>query len=433
MAGAERSTRERPRSGRTAEVRIDGIASGGAGVGRLPSGQAVFVHRTAPGELTRVRVTEQRKRWARADLLEVLEPAAERRQAPCPHYGRCGGCTLEHLEYDAQLVAKAAMVRDALNRIGGLDVETPAVTASPEEFRYRNRLSLTLRRLRAGRVVAGFHELGSPDRVFDVTADCLLPEPALAEAWDALRDAWGPDARCLPSGPELRLTLRTTAGGEHMLLIEGGTGEGEPDEILRAVPGLRAIWHAPALDEPATRLAGDDVLERWGGQEVRLTGRTFLQVNRAAAERLEAYVLEAAGVVDGASVVDAYCGVGAHARRLAERGARVVGIEIEEAAVEEARRGAPENAEFVAGDVAAELASRLPADLVVANPPRGGLAPEVSAALAASPPKRLVYVSCDPATLARDAGRLAPLRLVSTRCFDLFPQTAHVETVAVFE
>ena len=427
MAGADRTD---------AVVRIDGIAAGGAGVGRLPTGQAVFVHRTAPQEMVRVRVTEGRKRWARADLLELLEPSPARRAAPCPHYHRCGGCTIEHLSYDAQLRAKSEIVREALRRIGGVDVGVPEVVASPREFRYRNRVQFALRRLPDGRVIAGFHELGRPDRIVDIGADCLQPEEPVAQAWGALRGAWGRNAERLPAGGQLRLTMRATARGDVGLLIEGGVGRGDPEALLREVPGLHAIWHR--REQGVVTLAGDDTLvESWDDFELRLGASAFLQVNRDAARLLEDHVIARAGDVSRARVVDAYCGVGFHAHRLAAAGARVVGIELDPSAVEQARAMAAERghagARFIAGDVAAELPATLPADLVIANPPRGGLGEAVTATLAAQPPRRMIYVSCDPATLARDASRLAPsLRLERVRCFDLFPQTSHVETVAEF-
>src|SRR5690606_4458658 len=161
--------------GAVQELRITGIAAGGAGVGRSADGRAVFVHRTAPGGLVRARVVETKARWGRAELVRVLEPAPERREAPCGFYARCGGCTLEHMQYPAQLAAKASIVTDALARIGGFVLEAPEVVASPDEFRYRNRISLTLVRLRGGRVRAGFHELNRPDRVLDIDGSCLLP------------------------------------------------------------------------------------------------------------------------------------------------------------------------------------------------------------------------------------------------------------------
>lgn len=413
-------------------MRIDSIAAGGEGVGRLPDGRVVFVHRTAPGDLAEVALTERRDRWARGRLLRVLEPSPERRDAPCPFYGECGGCTLEHMTYEAQLRAKARIVADALTRIGGMPMEPPEVVPSPSEHRYRNRVSFALRRLGRGGVVAGFHALGDPDRIVDLDGRCLLPEEPIARVWDAIRANWGTEAFRLPSGDRLRLTLRASAGGEVSLLVEGGYSPGRPQELLDAVPGLVAVWHRPGASPPALVGGAPGLPETWGDETVELSGAAFLQVNRGAAALLEAHVVERIGDPAGLRVVDAYCGVGLHARRLARAGATVVGIELDPEAVAEARRGAPEGTEFVEGPVEALLPAHLPADLVILNPPRAGVAPEVADALAAAPPARIVYVSCNPATLARDLKRLGGgFRPESVRSFDLFPQTAHVETVVV--
>jgi 23S rRNA (uracil1939-C5)-methyltransferase len=421
-----------PRRPPVAEVRIDSIAAGGEGVGRLADGRVVFVHRTAPGDLAEVALVERRDRWARGRLLRVLEPSPDRREAPCPFYAECGGCTLEHLRYEAQLRAKGRIVADALTRIGGIAAEPPEVVPSPSEHRYRNRVSFALRRIGRGEVVAGFHALGDPDRIVDLDGRCLLPEEPIARVWDAIRAGWGPEARLLPSGDQLRLTLRGSAAGEVSLLVEGGFSPGRPQELIDAVPGLAAVWHRPGAAPPSLVAGAPGLPETWGDETVELSGAAFLQVNRGAAALLEAHVLERVGDPAGLRVVDAYCGVGLHARRLARAGASVVGIELDPEAVAAARRGAPAGAVFVEGPVEALLPAHLPADLVILNPPRAGVAPEVAEALAATPPRRIVYVSCDPATLARDLKRLGErFRLESVRSFDLFPQTAHVETVVV--
>jgi 23S rRNA (uracil1939-C5)-methyltransferase len=415
---------------RALTIRIDSIAAGGAGIGRAADGKAVFVHRSAPGETVDVRILEDKGRFARAELVRVHAPSPARRAAPCRFYPRCGGCTLEHIEYAAQLEAKGRIVADALQRIGGISVDAPEVVASPHEFRYRNRLSLTLVRLRDGRVLAGFHELNHPERILDIDESCLMPEQAVASAWGALRGAWGNNASRLPSGMRLRLTLRATADERTALLVQGGFGAGDPDALLRAVPSLSAIWHQPHGGTEAVLLAGDARLEEsWQDEELALGGAMFLQVNRAAAALLEEHVLALAGDVNNQVVVDAYCGVGLHARRFARQGARVTGIELDAQAVAEAQRAVP-GAHFIAARVEDALPAVLPADLVVLNPPRAGIAAEAVHALNAAPPQRTIYISCDPATLARDLKRLAPTFAVrSIRCFDLFPQTAHVETV----
>ncbi|HEX2166517.1 MAG TPA: TRAM domain-containing protein, partial [Longimicrobiales bacterium] len=390
------------------ELRIDSIAAGGAGVGRDGEGRAVFVHRTVPGELVAARVLETRKRWARAHLERVIDSAPSRREAPCRFYARCGGCTLEHMEYPAQLAAKAGIVRDALSRIGGITVEPPEVVPSPHELRYRNRVSFTLVRLRNGSVRAGFHELERPDRVLDIDEDCLMPEETVASTWGELRRSWGRGASRLPSGARLRLTVRATATGRTSLLVQGGYSAGRADELLARVSTLDAIWHQPQPSGPPVLLAGTvELTESWDDETLSLGGAVFLQVNRGAATLLEEYVMQLAGDVTERTVVDAYCGVGLHARRLARMGARVSGIELDAQAVQEAQRALPD-ATFTAARVEDALPSMLPADLVILNPPRAGVAEPALVALRDAPPARVIYISCDPATLARDLKRLAP-------------------------
>jgi 23S rRNA (uracil1939-C5)-methyltransferase len=414
-----------------ATVPIESIAAGGAGVGRLPDGRAVFVQRTAPGDVAFIELIADKKRYARGRLLKVVTEGPNRRKAPCPHYSRCGGCTLEHLEYSAQTAAKARIVSDALQRIGRLGVSTPDVTPSPREFQYRNRVSFTLVRTPGGRVLAGFHEIDRPERVVDISASCLLPEPAIADAWGQLRSNWGEQASLLPSGDELRLTLRANTAGEVTLVIDGGYSRGQPDVLLERAPLIKALWHRPGSTGAHSLLAGESTVEEtWNEEDIELSGSVFLQVNRAAAELLEEHVLELARARPPGKVIDAYCGIGLHARRLARLGAEVIGIELDATAVDQAQRAGLPGCTFIAARVEDVIEDHLPADLLIVNPPRAGLAAEITNALLNRRADRIVYVSCDPATLARDLARLAAAyNLTSTRCFDLFPQTSHVETV----
>ena len=412
------------RVGDVVEVSVRAVAAGGAGVADLPDGRVAFVQRTAPGDRARVRVSAAKRSWARATLVEVLAPGPGRRPPPCPFYGRCGGCTLQHLEYPEQLRWKARMVADALERIGRVTVAPPVVEPSPCEFRYRNRVTFTLRRLRGpdGVVVAGFHEIDEPDRVVDVTGACMLPEEAIARVWDGLRLAWGEGAERLPAGTTLRLTLRSVAEGV-ILVVEGGSGTWTPDVLIQNVPGLVAVWHK----------AGDGPPVLMAGEAIRRGARAFIQVNRKAAERLHAAVLHAVGTVTGRTVVDAYCGVGVYGRVLARAGARVAGMEIDPEAAAAAREDAPAGFRVIEGAVEDHLGEVLPADVVILNPPRAGVDDAVTRALSHRRIVRIIYVSCDPATLARDLGRLEGYRLTRVEAFDLFPQTAHVETLALLE
>jgi 23S rRNA (uracil1939-C5)-methyltransferase len=201
--------------------------------------------------------------------------------------------------------------------------------------------------------------------------------------------------------------------------------------MLAAAPAITSIWHRPKGEVEPVLLAGaQSITENWLGEDVLLSGAMFLQVNREAAALLERFVLERAGAVSDQAIIDAYCGIGTRARALAARGATVTGIELDAQAVREARRlgGGPA---YIEGRVEDALSSALPADLVLLNPPRAGVAGDVVSALLEKPPARILYVSCDPATLARDIARLsARFQIRDLQAFDLFPQTSHVETVA---
>jgi 23S rRNA (uracil1939-C5)-methyltransferase len=416
-----------------ATVQIRALSSTGAGVGNLADGRVVFVPRTAPGDEVLLRITHTKPRWARGQLRELLTPSPHRVPPACPYYEECGGCSLQHVTYAQQLHWKGETVREALKRISNVDIDSLDVVPSSSERGYRYRMRYTLLRLPRGRVVAGFHRLGAPHRIVDVEEGCILPEPEIASVWTGLRKAWGEGARRLPSGRELHLTLRAVDEGV-ILLVEGGRGPGRPDILLREVEGLVAIW-ADARGGGGRLLAGlKQVHDTRLGETVRTGPTTFLQANRAASEALHRWVIEQAGVRPGEKVVDAYCGVGLYGRDLARTGATVIGIEIDSEVVRAASRDAPEGFTAWAGAVENRITEALPADLVVLNPPRVGVDAKVTEALQAYGPPRLIYVSCDPATLARDIGRLSSsYEVVDVRAFDLFPQTAHVEVVVVLK
>lgn len=431
-ADAEASTNagvtEVPTPDGQVRVHVRALASSGAGVADLPDGRVAFVHLTAPGDEADVRIEKQKKRWATASLQHLRTPGEGRVDPPCPLFGTCGGCTLQHLAYTHQTTWKGRFVADALTRIGDVETEPPQVTPSPEPYHYRNRITITLRRLRGGRLVAGFHALDRPGHVVDMTNECLLPETPIMDVWRRLRAHWGGGARRLPEGGRLRLTLAMELDGAEpgdgargvSLLVEGGASGWRAGDLFEQVPGLTGVWHlADDADEPVLV----------DGQGTTSPG-SFRQVNDHAADLLRAHVVERAGTPD--RVVDAYCGSGAYGRLLAATGSRVTGIESEPHACARARTDAPEGFEVVEARVEDALEGALPADLVIVNPPRTGLDEGVADVLARHRPERIIYVSCDPATLARDVARLRPgYAVAGLRSFDLFPQTAHVETVAV--
>ena len=416
-----------------ATVRIRALSSDGAGVGNLADGRVVFVPRTTPGDEVRLRITHGKPRWAKGRLRDLLVPSPHRVSPACPYYEECGGCTLQHVAYSQQLHWKGDTVREALRRISNVDVGPLEVVPSPNQRNYRSRLTFTLVRLPGGRVVAGFHHLGVPHRIVDVGEGCILPEPAVASAWTGLRRAWGDSARRLPSGRKLRLTLRAVDEGV-ILVVEGGRGPGRPDILLREVEGLVAVW-AVTRDGGGRLLAGlGHVHDTRFGETLRTGPTTFLQINRAAGEALHRWVVEQGGVSPGEKVVDLYCGVGLYGRNLARLGAHVIGIERDSETASAASRDAPEAFTVWTGAAEDRIEEALPAEVVVLNPPRVGVDAKVTEALQAAGPPRLIYVSCDPATLARDIGRLSSsYEVVDVRAFDLFPQTAHVEVVVVLK
>ncbi len=409
-------------------VTIRAIAAGGEGVGRLPDGCAVFVHRTAPGDEVEVAVTRRRQRWARANLVELLHPGEGRRQPPCPFYDHCGGCTLQHLTEETQRRAKADILAQVLARVGGVEVATPTVLSAPQAWRYRNRMTFVLRRLGNG-VAAGLHALGEPDRIVEVDDRCLLPEPAVGRAWARVRAALAARPQLLPPvQSDVQLTVRATFAGEVLLHVTGGGGGWDARELARATgPWLGAWQRTP--DGRLRRLLGVTGEDDLAGERVCVAGDSFVQVNREAAALLYQEVERQTGDVLGTRVVEAYADVAIVSRRLARAGGRLVALEGNPHAAAEARRAG--GFEVVTGAVERHLAAALPAEVVILNPPRAGLGADVVATLLSTPPRRVVYVSCDPATLARDVRRLAgSFTLADLRCVDLFPQTAHVETVA---
>jgi len=408
-----------------ANVRIEAIAAGGDGVGRI-DGLACFVPRTAPGDVAQVAYTLH-ARYARGRLLQLLESSPDRATPACRHYAgdRCGGCQLQHLTREAQRRARQHIVQDALQRVGHREVPLPDLV-SGEAWGYRDRLTLALRVKGAG-WVGGLHAYDDPGRVFPLE-ECPIAHPLLTEAWGAVR-------RHLPglpvprAGSTLRLSLRRHGErGEQVALVVMGAmqwpeAQAWAAEVCTDVSGIGAIWWEPEAGG-AVALVGDP------GVEVL----AFAQVNLDVATALRAHVHDAIGQFAPATVVDAYCGRGDLSETLAARGIAVTAIESDSRATARAERrlAAFPGARVVTALVEDALPAALPADVVVLNPPRRGVDVRVTAALASAVGVRaIVYVSCDPATLARDLSRLPRWRVASLRCYDMFPQTAHVETVCV--
>lgn len=425
-------------SAEAVELTVDSIAAGGSGVGRTAEGRVVFVPRTAPGDRVVAELTERHPRWARGRVLEWLAAGPGRVDPPCPIFETCGGCRLQHLDTERQGAALERVVADALERIGKTVVPVRPVVSGGPRLGTRNRVTFTLRR-EDGRVRAGYHAESGPGLI--EVDRCLLAEPPIAEAWSGLRGAWGSGAAHLPAGRELRLTLRATAEGAVGLLVEGGSPSRTPSASSTAAlldaAGLAGYWWAPAGRSPRHMGGAETLEERWDGIAFRLRPRAFLQVNRHIAPRIERHLDEGLGDPGGRTLLDLYAGVGSRAIRWTRTGATVVAVEREPDAVETGREAAREAAmelDFRCASVETALADLPAADAVVVNPPRAGLSEDVAARLAAFPADRMAYVSCDPATLARDTRRLeSGWRPVLAQPFDAFPHTGHVETVLWLE
>ncbi|HSA56787.1 MAG TPA: TRAM domain-containing protein [Gemmatimonadaceae bacterium] len=403
-------------AGNTSRVTIASIAAGGDGVGRV-DGLAVFVPRTAPGDVVEARVVA-RGRFARGRLVRVLEAGTGRTAPRCPHYvhDHCGGCQLQHLDYAAQLDAKRGIVRDAMQRIARRDTPLPEITPSPSPWAYRAKLTLTMRWTpgEAGWTL-GLHAHDDPARIFQLR-ECPITDPAVVAAWQEVQAA----ADLLPRERELRGAVRRV-GPAMAFVLEGGTRWDRAREFARRCPSLHVVrWH-PVHDPPVVI------------QDHRASAApaaAFEQVNPAVAALLRDTLLQRALAVAPRHAVDAYAGHGETARMLARHAVAVTAIEVDREAARHAAVTLPEGSRVLQGRVEDVIDSALPADVVILNPPRAGVDARVAAALSRPPwPRLVLYVSCDPATLARDVGRLTGYQITHLHAFDMFPQTAHVETL----
>ena len=398
-------------------VTFSAMAFGGEAIARH-EGKAIFVPLTMPGDEAEIEIVEDRGRFARGRLVELIRPAPERVIPRCKHFGVCGGCHWQHVDYAQQLAYKTRIVREQLQRIGGLRDPLVHPTIGPDEpWHYRNHTQFHL--TRDGRL--GYMALRSHDVI--PIEECHILEPPVEQLWREL-DVELPDL----DEVALRAGVHT---GEQMVVFQLKSDEAPQAEIDLPVNAV-----AELADGSERVLAGDRHFhERLNGHVYQVSATSFFQVNTRMAERLVALVVERLHGNVSTRVLDAYCGVGTFALALAPHVARVVGIEYAPDAVRDARVNAQAfaNVEMLEGTVEAVLPGlREQFDVVVLDPPREGCAPAVSNAIVARGIPRIVYVSCDPSTLARDVKRLsaAGYQFVDAQPLDMFPQTFHIETVA---
>ena len=402
----------------TYEVTLTTLTYGGDAMGRLEDGRAVFVPFGLPGERVRIRLTEEKRGFARGEIVEILQASPVRISPRCKHFGQCGGCHYQHMPYEMQLKVKADILRDQLQRIG--KIENPPIqptVSSPNAWNYRNHIQF---HLDDGKL--GFQASASNQMI--QISECHLPETSINSFWPQLEFESN-------SGIE-RVSIRAGMNDELMLVLESDSPE-TPELELEA-----DISAAHVFEDHAIIIAGNDhitmkVLDR----EFRVSPASFFQINTIMAEKMITHLLERLPISQSV-ILDAYCGVGLFSAFLAAKCKRLIAIESSSSASDDFTVNLDEfdNVELYE-DLAENVlpALKVEPDITLVDPPRAGVEKEALDAITRMNPKMIAYVSCDPSTLARDARRLSAsgYKLLDVTPFDLFPQTYHIESISFFE
>ncbi len=442
----EQATGERPAArGELLEVEIDSLAFGGRGVARV-NGYVLFVAGALPGDRVRAEVTKSKRRFAEARTVELLRPGADRVADSCTHGDEpCPGAPWQGLPYERQLSHKSEQVEDSLRRIGGLDrFELEEIEPAVEQWRYRNKLEYSFGE-RDGETMLGFHARGRWDLIVDVE-DCRLA----SESGNAARNAVGDWAQLEALAP---YDGRARRGVLRNLIVREGRRTGQlqtrlvtsPARFPRPPVDLHTVIEGPSggTDGPTGALGEERLREELCGLALEISHSAFFQTNTEMAERLYGVAGEYAGLSGTERVFDLYCGIGTIGLTMAARAGEVWGLEIVTEAIADAERNAEhngiENARFFAGNSRTGLRPLITQagrpDVVVLDPPRAGLSQKIMRRVIECEAQRIVYVSCNPTTLAPNAAQLvgAGYRLSRVKPVDMFPQTPHIECVALFD
>jgi 23S rRNA (uracil1939-C5)-methyltransferase len=416
---------------------VERLGIHGEGVSRL-DGLTIFVDGALPQEVVEADIYEQKKHFARARTLQLLKESPHRVQPPCPLFGRCGGCQLMHLNYEQQLEAKRARIVDALQRIAKLDVVVAPCLASPKPFAYRNKIQLPLSpRRRLGLYAFNTHELVEID---NCPIHCDLGEKVMQGIQQLLLN--------YPEELDMRHLLIKTAmhTGQVLVILVTQSDRsltGLAKQIMTSLPQVKGVVQNinssngnTILSTNYRLLAGQGwIEEQLNGLLFKVSPASFFQVNPIQAELLYKHVVELAHLAGKERVLDAYCGVGTLALILAKNASEVIGIDSVVEAIDDARdnarRNQLHNARFIVGLAEEQITTLEAIDVAILNPPRKGCAAVLLDQLVEKKPKRIIYISCDPATLARDLKLLhhKGYQVESVQPLDMFPQTMHVECI----
>ena len=439
--------------------KIDDLAHGGDGVARAENGMAVFISLTLPGDLVKAKITKIKKDYAFAKLIKVIEAGSGRIEAPCPVYNECGGCQLQHIDYQKELEFKHNNIKQLINRIAGIEkFELKDVLAADDDFRYRNKAQFPLKLDENDQITAGFYKRGSHDIV--PNHDCLIQHPLINRILRVTLEELNKFQLSVYNENNLRgllrhLVIRVGTCTNQGLLVMVTNGDDFIDKnliaktLMRKIPELKGVVQNINIEDTNVifgkediLLAGENKITEYIGQTAYLiSARSFFQVNTMQAKKLYDTAAKYLGNDRSAKVIDAFSGTGSIALYLADKVEKIYAVESLESAVKDAEKNAKlnniNNVEFKEGLVEEELSELLEKeeiDSIIFDPPRKGLDEKTVDLLLASSIKKIIYISCNPATQARDLKKLKEkYNLVKIQPVDLFPQTYHIESVALLE
>jgi 23S rRNA (uracil1939-C5)-methyltransferase len=430
---------------------ITDLGKKGEGVGKLHDGFTLFVNRAIPGDEIEARVIKVKKNYGYGKLISIINPSKDRVEPPCPYVKRCGGCQIQQLDYAPQLAFKTNKVRESLKRIGKLEgIPVRDCLGMAEPFFYRNKLQFAVGQGKIGLYAVNSHDIVDIEKCYiqhpDTDAMILAVRRFLDEKKISIYD------ELKHEGLVRHLVARYSFSQQKMMvvLVINGDDLPESDEFVRRLSELPVVGGVflnhntkagdTVLGDRVTRIWGEPfLLEKIGDIEFEISPLSFFQVNPAQTEILYDKVMTYAGLTGSQTVWDVHCGVGSISLFLAKKAKEVFGVDIVDAAIDDARRNAArngiQNAKFFVGDAEKIVSNGPAADVVVLDPPRKGCDESLLRAVAAMAPKRIVYVSCDPVTLARDLQILDQLghKTREIQPVDMFPHTVHVEAVAKLE